>query len=97
MKCFFLENGIHMLLWVGLGASSEFCKQVFGVPSPMQIDVDKTKIPAFDNPLSLAVVTAIEQIRSERHRYMRVSLLPSFNFLLIKTKRENHKKMLLFA
>lgn len=62
-----------MLLWIGLGASSEFCKQVFGVPSPMQIDVDKTKIPVFDNSLSLAINTAIEQIRSERHRYMRVS------------------------
>lgn len=61
-----------MMIWIGLAASQDFCQQVFGVQSPMQIDVDKVTLPQFENPLSQAIHSIIQQIRKERHRYMRV-------------------------
>lgn len=66
------ENGIHMFLWIGLGASPEFVQKVFGVPSAIQIDVDRVALPELDNPLSVAVRTIIDEIRIQRHRCMRV-------------------------
>lgn len=63
-----------MLLWIGLNVSSTFCQQVFGVQSASQIDVDKVTIPRLDNPLSEAVHSVIEKVKSQRHRRMRVSV-----------------------
>lgn len=69
----YTENGIYMFLWIGLGANQDFIQQVFGVPSAVQINIEQTTLPVLDNPTSEAVRTIIEQIRSQRHRYMRVS------------------------
>lgn len=62
-----------MFLWIGLGASPEFTRQVFGAPSAIQIDVERSTLPELDNPLSLAVRNIIEEIRIQKHRCMRVS------------------------
>lgn len=64
-----------MFLWIGLGASQDFIQQVFGVPSAIQIDIDKVYIPELNNPLSIAVRSIIDEIRLEKHRCMRVSCL----------------------
>lgn len=66
-----------MFLWIGLGASQDFIQQVFGVPSAIQVDVDKISIPELNNPLSIAVRSIIDEIRIEKHRCMRVRLLKS--------------------
>ena len=68
-----VENGIHMFLWLGLGANQEFVQQVFGVPSAVQVNIEMCQLPELDNPLSIAVRSIIEQIRIQRHRFMRVS------------------------
>ncbi|KAF5297356.1 hypothetical protein FQR65_LT01286 [Abscondita terminalis] len=90
---YLLENGIHMMIWIGLGINSEFCQQVFGVPSAVQIDVDKVTIPVLDNPMSKAVHSVIKQIRTERHRFMRLTLVrqreklePVFKHFLVEDR-----------
>lgn len=80
-----VENGIHMLLWIGLGVNPDFCQQIFGVPSPIQIDVDKITLPKLDNPLAHAVHSVIDQIRAERHRCMRVRIIDLISLNVILT------------
>lgn len=72
---YILENGIHMFLYIGVALNPEFCQQVFGVPTAVQINVDQTELPILDTPLSNAVRSLITQIRIQRHRCMRVSIL----------------------
>ncbi|KAB0790460.1 hypothetical protein PPYR_15149 [Photinus pyralis] len=90
---YLLENGIHMMMWIGLGVNSDFCQQVFGVPSCVQIDVDKVSLPILDNPLSRAVHSLLLQIREERSRHMRLTLVrqreklePIFKHFLVEDK-----------
>lgn len=63
-----------MFMWIGLGVDQEFVQQVFGVPSAVQINIEKADIPELDNPLSNAVRSIIEQIRIQKHRCMRVNI-----------------------
>lgn len=71
----FLENGIHMLLWIGLNANRDWIQSVFGVPTAAQVDVERFTLPELDNSLSVAVRNLIDQVRTQRHRCMRVSFL----------------------
>ena len=50
-----LDNGIHMFLWIGLSVSPEWIHGVFGTNSAAQIDIDRTKLIALDNPRSQEV------------------------------------------
>lgn len=68
------ENGIHLFLWIGLGANPEFIQKVFGVPSAIQIDIDRISLPNLENPLSQTIRNIIEEIRIQKHRCMRVRL-----------------------
>lgn len=72
---YILENGIHMFLWIGLGASPDFVQNVFGAPSAIQIDIERPFLPELDNPLSIAVRKIIDDIRIERHRFMRLTIV----------------------
>lgn len=36
-----LENGLMMFMWIGLGVNPDWVRNVFGVPSAAQIDIDK--------------------------------------------------------
>ncbi|CAG9761653.1 unnamed protein product [Ceutorhynchus assimilis] len=90
---YILENGLHMFMWVGLGASPEFVQNVFGVQSAIQIDIEKPSLPELDNPLSIAVRRIIEDIRIERHRSMRLTLVrqreklePVFKHFLVEDR-----------
>ena len=49
---YLLDNGMHMLLFVGLAANPAFIQDVFGVSTSAQIDIDKTKLVERDNPMS---------------------------------------------
>lgn len=62
-----------MFLWLGLGLSPQWVQAVFGVPSVGQVDVDRTVLPTLDTPLSHRVTEIITEVRSQRHRCMRVS------------------------
>lgn len=62
-----------MFVWIGLGADQEFIQQVFGVPSAVQVNIEMTRFPELDNPLSIAVRSVVKEIRSQHHRCMRVS------------------------
>lgn len=81
-----LENGIHMFLWLGLGLNSQWVQGVFGVPSVVQIDTDRTKIPVLDTPLNKRVNEIINCVRADRHHCMRVRIQFSFNSLIFYSK-----------
>ncbi|XP_015606449.1 protein transport protein Sec24C isoform X2 [Cephus cinctus] len=72
---YLLENGIHMFLWLGLGLSSQWVQGVFGVPSVVQVDVDRTQLPQLDNPLSKRISDIVSHIRAQRHRCMRLTIV----------------------
>ncbi|KYB24587.1 protein transport protein Sec24C [Tribolium castaneum] len=72
---YILENGIHMFLWIGLEANPDFIQKVFGVPSAIQVDVEKVALPELDNSLSVAVRNIIEEIRIQRHKCMRLTIV----------------------
>lgn len=69
---FSLENSIHMFLWLGLGLSTQWVQAVFGVPSVVQVDTDRTVLPILDTPLNKRITDIIDRVRMERHRCMRV-------------------------
>ena len=79
----FAENGIHMFLWIGLGANPNFVQQVFGAPSAIQVNIETVALPELDNPLSLAVRTIVEEIRIQRHKCMRVRRQLNFTRLYV--------------
>lgn len=68
-----------MFLWIGLAVNPEWLQAVFGVASPTQIDVERPFLPELDTPLSHNVRKIISDIRSQRHRCMRVSREIGFN------------------
>jgi len=35
------DNGLVLLMWIGLGASSDWVRNVLGVASVAQVDIDK--------------------------------------------------------
>nr|CAD7427812.1 unnamed protein product [Timema monikensis] len=72
---YLLENGIYLFLWIGLNVGMEWVQNVFGVHSAAQIDIDRTELLEIDNPLSMRIRDLIEDIRIQRHRSMRLTLV----------------------
>ena len=68
-----VENGIHMFLWLGLNLNPQWVQAVFGVPSVVQVDTDKSTIPVLDNSLNQRIREIIAHVQSERRYCMRVS------------------------
>lgn len=62
-----------MFLWFGLGVTPEFIQKLFGVPSAIQVDIDRVGLPELNNPISIGIRNIIDEIRIQRHRCMRVS------------------------
>ncbi|XP_053619272.1 protein transport protein Sec24C isoform X1 [Plodia interpunctella] len=72
---YLLENGVHMLLWVGAQAPAEFVRDVFGVSSPQQIDTQVCELPELDNANSARVRGLVDEIRVKRRSAMRLTLM----------------------
>ena len=72
---YLLENSIHMFLWLGLALSPQWVQAVFGVPSVVQVDTDRTALPVLDTPLNKRVTDIINRVRMERHRCMRLTIV----------------------
>lgn len=94
---YILENGIHMFMWIGLAAYQDLIQQVFGVSSAAQVNTDTTELPQLDNPYSKAVHSLINNIRRQRHRYMRLTLVrqreklePVFRYYLVEDQGQNN-------
>ena len=68
----FLDNGVYMFMWLGIGLSSEFTQSVFGAQCTQQIDTERCGLPVFDNPLSKRIRGIVESIQRGRTRCMRV-------------------------
>jgi len=72
---YLLENGIHVLLFVGLAADPQWIQDVFGVATAAQIDIDKTKLQERDNPLSRRVCSIYNQVTADRSRTMKLTIV----------------------
>jgi protein transport protein SEC24 len=72
---YLLENGLMMFMWIGLGINPDWVRNVFGVSSAAQIDIDKTRLQDLDSPLSLRVRGIIKRVREERHRHMKLIII----------------------
>ncbi|XP_039278059.1 protein transport protein Sec24C-like [Nilaparvata lugens] len=83
---YILENGIHLFLWLGLNLSNEWVQGVFAAHSVAQVDTDKSCIPYLDTPISRRMHNLIETIRSQRHRYMRLTIVRQRDKLEIVVK-----------
>jgi len=72
---YLLENGVHILLYVGLAVDPSWIQDVFGVATAAQIDIDKTKLVERDNPLSRRVLDIYNQVVNCRPRTMKLTIV----------------------
>ncbi|XP_043495941.1 protein transport protein Sec24C [Polistes fuscatus] len=72
---YLLENSVHMFLWLGVALSPLWVKAVFDVISVIKVDTDRTSLPILDNPLNKRIREIIDQVRHERHRCMRLTIV----------------------
>ncbi|XP_037294695.1 protein transport protein Sec24D isoform X1 [Manduca sexta] len=72
---YLLENGVHMLLWVGSAAPAQFTADVFGVSSPQQLDPQVCELPDRHNATSQAVRAILHDAREKRRSCMRLTIM----------------------
>jgi len=72
---YLLENGMHMLLYVGLATNPAFIQDVFGVATAAQIDIDRTRLVERDNPMSRRVSELLKNIQSGRSRTLKLTII----------------------
>ncbi|KAG6439395.1 hypothetical protein O3G_MSEX000736 [Manduca sexta] len=83
---YLLENGVHMLLWVGSAAPAQFTADVFGVSSPQQLDPQVCELPDRHNATSQAVRAILHDAREKRRSCMRVSIYWNIHTYYISLK-----------
>lgn len=93
---YLLENGVSMFMWIGHNVDPDWIQKVFSVQSAAQIDIDKCRLLDLENEVSHAVREVIHQIRSQRNRYMKLTIVrqrdklePWFNHFLVEDKGQN--------
>jgi len=72
---YLLENGIHVLLFVGLATDPAWIQDVFGVATAAQIDIDKTKLIERDNATSRRVCEIYRAVTKSRARTMKLTIV----------------------
>merc|ERR1719309_667550 len=72
---YLLENGVHLLLFVGLATNPAWIQDVFGVQTAAQIDIDRTKLVDRENPLSRRVCGIVAAMTSGRTRTMKLTIV----------------------
>jgi len=93
---YLLENGVSMFMWIGHNADPDWIQQVFSVQSAAQIDIDKCRLLELENEVSHRVREIIKQVRANRNRYMKLTIVrqrdklePWFNHFLVEDKGLN--------
>ncbi|CAL1526344.1 unnamed protein product [Lymnaea stagnalis] len=93
---YILENGLSMFLWIGYNVSNDLIQKIFNVQSAAQVDIDKVKVLQLDNPVSRRLCDLIAQIREERSRYLKLTIVrqrdklqPWFDHFLVEDKSMN--------
>merc|ERR1719309_620534 len=72
---YLLENGVHMLLFVGLATNPAWIQDVFGVATAAQIDIDRTRLVERDNATSRRVCGIVAAMTSGRTRTMKLTIV----------------------
>jgi len=72
---YLVENGLSLFLYVGLSVDQAWIKDVFGVDSVQQMDVERSHLPWLENENSSRLNKLIEYIRDKRGRHMRLSVV----------------------
>merc|ERR1711976_391792 len=84
---YLLDNGMHMLLFVGLAANPAFIQDVFGVATSAQIDIDKTRLVERDNPMSRRINELVKALQAGRARTLKLTIVRQRDKLEIVFKR----------
>uniref|UniRef100_A0A8D0GUA4 SEC24 homolog D, COPII coat complex component n=1 Tax=Sphenodon punctatus TaxID=8508 RepID=A0A8D0GUA4_SPHPU len=72
---FFLADGLHMFLWLGVNAPPELIQGIFNVPSFAHISTESTQLPELENPYSKKIRSIIDQIQSKRPYTMKLVIV----------------------
>ncbi|XP_067857318.1 protein transport protein Sec24C-like [Heptranchias perlo] len=72
---FLLEDGLSLLLWVGMYAPTEWIQNVFGAPSFNAVDCGVGALPVLDNPYSWRIRNVITTIRKQRARFLKLIIV----------------------
>jgi len=72
---YLLDNGIHMLMYVGLATNPAWIQDVFGVQTAAQIDIDRTKLIERDNPMSRRICGLVNTLTTDRTRTMKLTIV----------------------
>jgi len=72
---YLLENGVHMLMFVGLATNPAWIQDVFGCATAAQIDIDRTRLAERDNPVSRRVCGLISSLTEGRTRSMKLTIV----------------------
>nr|XP_054774147.1 protein transport protein Sec24C-like [Lytechinus pictus] len=93
---YLLENGLMLFMWIGLHVNNDWVQNVFGVTSPAQINIESHQLLERDNQTSRRLRSMIDVLRSERPRYMKLTLVrqrdtlePWFKHFLMEDKGSN--------
>ncbi|CAH2098995.1 unnamed protein product [Euphydryas editha] len=72
---YLLENGVHMLIWVGSQAPEQFVRDVFGAPSAQHVDARVCELPPLDTRAGAAVRDLLAAARRLRRTAMRLTVM----------------------
>jgi protein transport protein SEC24 len=72
---FFLENGFSMYLWLGKDLSQDYLQALFQVPHASAINVQASKLPVLDNPISVQIRSIIDSVMSSSPRGLSLTLV----------------------
>ncbi|XP_072122697.1 protein transport protein Sec24C-like [Mobula birostris] len=72
---YLLEDGLSLLLWIGMYAPTEWIQNVFGVPSFNAVDCGVGSLPVLDNTVSRQTHDVIDRIRKERLRFLKLLIV----------------------
>ncbi|NWX84605.1 SC24D protein, partial [Nothoprocta pentlandii] len=72
---FFLANGLHMFLWLGVSVAPELIQGLFNVPSFAHISTEATRLPELDNPYSKKLRSIMEHMQSQKPYTMKLMIV----------------------
>uniref|UniRef100_A0A1I7XDG4 Gelsolin-like domain-containing protein n=1 Tax=Heterorhabditis bacteriophora TaxID=37862 RepID=A0A1I7XDG4_HETBA len=74
-KAYFIDNGVLLFLWIGLGVAEAWVQDVFGANSVALLNTENHIIPEKDNPRSRGIRRAMELLQRKGLRRRNVFIV----------------------
>ncbi|XP_055518262.1 LOW QUALITY PROTEIN: protein transport protein Sec24C-like [Leucoraja erinacea] len=72
---YLLEDGLRLLLWIGMDTPTEWIQDVFGVPSFSEVNCGVGSLPVLANALSRQIRNVMARVRKERPRFLKLLIV----------------------